>query len=107
VAVRSPGPQRYRQLEAGKRADIALFDLNHPAYSGAQDPSLHCCCVRPLRSSPCGGRPGVVDDHKLTTLEMSPVLARHRRIAAASPAVAAPYNISYFSRTATSNSAAP
>ena len=24
----------------------------------------------------------VVDDHKLTTLEMSPLLARHRRIAA-------------------------
>jgi len=70
-------------LEAGKRADIALFDLNDPAYSGAQDPvaALLLCAPTTVKTLVVEGRV-VVDDHKLTTLEMSPVLARHRRIAA-------------------------
>jgi 8-oxoguanine deaminase len=70
-------------LEAGKRADIALFDLRDPGYSGAQDPvaALLLCAPSTVRTLVVEGRV-VVDDRRLTTLAMSPVLARHRRIAA-------------------------
>jgi 8-oxoguanine deaminase len=70
-------------LEPGKRADIALFDLRDAAYSGAEDPvaALLLCAPSTVRTLVVEGRV-VVDDHKLTTLEMPSVLARHRRIAA-------------------------
>jgi 8-oxoguanine deaminase len=70
-------------IEAGKRADIALFDLRDPAYSGAQDPvaALLLCAPSTVRTLVVEGRV-VVDDHQLTTLELTPLLARHRRIAA-------------------------
>jgi 8-oxoguanine deaminase len=70
-------------LEPGKRADIALFDLRDPAYSGAEDPvaALLLCAPSTVRTLVVEGRV-VVDDHKLTTLEMRPLLARHRSIAA-------------------------
>ncbi len=70
-------------LEAGKRADIALFDLRDSAYSGAEDPvsALLLCAPSTVRTLVVEGRV-VVDDHKLTTLELSPLLTRHRRIAA-------------------------
>jgi 8-oxoguanine deaminase len=71
------------RLEPGKRADIALFDLRDQAYSGAQDPvaALLLCAPTTVRTLVIEGRV-VVDDHKLTTVDMDPVLARHRRIAA-------------------------
>jgi cytosine/adenosine deaminase-related metal-dependent hydrolase len=70
-------------LEPGKRADIALFDLRNSAYSGAQDPvaALLLCAPTTVKTLVVEGRV-VVDDRKLTTLAISPVLARHRRIAA-------------------------
>lgn len=70
-------------LEPGMRADIALFDLHDPAYSGAEDPvaALLLCAPSTVRTLVVEGRV-VVDDHKLTTIEMTPLLARHRSIAA-------------------------
>ncbi len=70
-------------LEPGKRADIALFDLRDQAYSGAQDPiaALLLCAPSTVRTLVVEGKV-VVDDHKLTALELTPLLARHRRIAA-------------------------
>jgi 8-oxoguanine deaminase len=70
-------------LEPGKRADIALFDLREPAYSGAEDPiaALLLCAPSTVRTLVVEGRV-VVDDHILTTLALTPLLARHRRLAA-------------------------
>jgi len=70
-------------LEPGKRADIALFDLRDQAYSGAADPvaALLLCAPSTVRTLMVEGRV-VVDNHQLTTLELAPLLARHRRIAA-------------------------
>jgi 8-oxoguanine deaminase len=70
-------------LEPGKRADIALFDLRDLAYSGAQDPvaALLLCAPTTVQTLVIEGRV-VVEDHKLTTLDLKPTLVRHRRIAA-------------------------
>ena len=70
-------------IEPGKRADIALFDLRDPAYSGADDPvaALLLCAPTTVRFLVVEGRV-VVNEHKLTTLEMTPWLSRHRSIAA-------------------------
>jgi 8-oxoguanine deaminase len=70
-------------LEPGKRADIALFDLRDPSYSGAEDPvaALLLCAPSIVRTLVVEGRI-VVDNHKLTTLEMTPLLALHRSVAA-------------------------
>jgi 8-oxoguanine deaminase len=71
------------RLEPGKRADIALFDLNGAGYSGAEDPvaALLLCAPASVRTLIVEGRV-VVEDHKLTTIAMPPVLASHRSIAA-------------------------
>ncbi len=76
------GRDNIGSLEPGKRADIALFDLRDPVYSGAEDSvaTLVLCAPAAVRTLVIEGRV-VVDDHKLTTMNMSPVLARHRRIA--------------------------
>jgi 8-oxoguanine deaminase len=70
-------------LEAGKRADIALFDLRESCYSGAEDPvaALLLCAPSVVKTLIIEGRV-VVEDQKLTTLDMTPLLARHRSIAA-------------------------
>ncbi len=70
-------------LEVGKRADVALFDLRDPVYSGAEDSiaALLLCAPSAVKTLVVEGRV-VVDDHRLTTVNMGPVLARHRRIAA-------------------------
>jgi len=70
-------------LEASKRADIALFDLRNAAYSGAEDAvaALLLCAPTTVRTLVVEGRV-VVEDGRLTTVSMEPVLKRHRRIAA-------------------------
>jgi len=69
-------------LEPGKRADVALFDLREPAYSGAEDAlsALLLCAPTPVRTLVIEGRV-VVEDYVLRTLAMEPVYARHRRMA--------------------------
>ena len=70
-------------LEPGKRADVALFDLRDPTYSGAGDPLLGLLLCAPTRvhTLVVDGRP-VVEDGELRTLALEPVLERHRRVAA-------------------------
>ncbi len=69
-------------LEPGKRADIALFDLNALSFSGAEDPvsALLLCFPAPVRTLVIEGQV-VVEDGKLTRLDLLPVVERHRRIA--------------------------
>ena len=70
-------------IAAGKRADIALFDLRDVGYSGAEDPvaALLLCAPTRVHTLVIEGRV-VVEDGELRTLRMGPVLARHRRMAA-------------------------
>ena len=70
-------------LQAGKRADIALFDLQDVGYSGAEDPvaALLLCAPAPVHTLVIEGRV-VVENRQLRTLRLDPVLARHRRMAA-------------------------
>jgi 8-oxoguanine deaminase len=71
-------------LEPGKRADIALFDLHDPSYTGAEDAlsALLLCFPTPVSTLVIDGRI-VVEDRTLQTLRLTPVLRRHRRIASA------------------------
>jgi 8-oxoguanine deaminase len=82
-SARCLGRSDIGSIEVGKRADVAIFDLREPGYSGAQDPvaALLLCAPTTVRTLVVEGRI-VVDDHRLTTRDMTPVLARHRRIAA-------------------------
>ncbi len=68
-------------LEPGKRADIALFDLRDPAYSGAEDPvsALLLCAPTKVHTLVIEGRV-VVENHALQTIGLGPILRRHRRI---------------------------
>jgi 8-oxoguanine deaminase len=70
-------------LEPGRRADVALFDLRDVGYSGAGDPLLALLLCAPTRVHTLivDGRP-VVEEGALRTLDLEPVLERHRRIAA-------------------------
>lgn len=70
-------------LEAGKRADIALFDLRDVGYSGAGDALSALLLSAPTRVETLivEGRV-VVRNHELKTVALEPVLARHRRLAA-------------------------
>jgi 8-oxoguanine deaminase len=70
-------------LEPGKRADIALFDLCDPAYSGAEDAisALLLCAPTSVRTLVIDGRV-VVEDRILRTIRLWPTLKHHRRIAA-------------------------
>ena len=70
-------------LQAGKRADIALFDLQDVGYSGAEDPvaALLLCAPTSVHTLVIDGRV-VVENRELRTLRLDPVLARHRRMAA-------------------------
>ncbi len=70
-------------LERGKRADVALFDLRDVGYSGAGDPVLALLLCAPTRvhTLVVNGRV-VVDGGELETLELEPLLKRHRAIAA-------------------------
>ena len=70
-------------LAAGKRADIALFDLRDVGYSGAEDvaAALVLCAPTRVETLIVEGRV-VVENHELRTIALAPVLARHRRFAA-------------------------
>lgn len=70
-------------LEAGKRADIALFDLRDIGYSGAEDgvAALLLCAPTRVHTLVVEGRV-VVENHELKTLRLDPVVVRHRRLAA-------------------------
>ncbi|HTT68641.1 MAG TPA: 8-oxoguanine deaminase [Gemmatimonadales bacterium] len=70
-------------LEPGRRADVALFDLRDPGYSGAGDPLLALLLCAPTRvhTLVVDGRP-VIEDGELRTLALEPVLRRHRKVAA-------------------------
>jgi len=69
-------------LEPGKRADVALFDLNQLPYSGAEDPvsALLLCSPTPARTVVINGSP-VVEDYCLQTLALPALMRRHRGIA--------------------------
>jgi 8-oxoguanine deaminase len=70
------------RLEPGKRADVALFDLGDPAYSGAEDPvaALLLCAPTTVRTLVVEGRI-VVENRELTTVAMPAYRSRHREIA--------------------------
>ena len=70
-------------LEAGKRADVALFDLRDVGYSGAGDAlaALLLCAPTRVDTLIVEGRV-VVEGGELKTIALDPVLARHRRLAA-------------------------
>jgi 8-oxoguanine deaminase len=70
-------------LVAGKRADIALFDLRDVGYSGAEDAgaALVLCAPTRVETLIVEGRV-VVENHELRTVALAPLLARHRRFAA-------------------------
>jgi 8-oxoguanine deaminase len=70
-------------LEAGKRADVALFDLREAGYSGATDAvsALLLCAPAGVETLVIEGRV-VVEDRALQTVRMGPVLKRHARMAA-------------------------
>jgi 8-oxoguanine deaminase len=67
-------------LAAGNRADIALFDLQDLGYSGAEDPvaALLLCAPSRVHTLLIEGRV-VVEDRELQTVNLEPVLKRHRR----------------------------
>ncbi len=70
------------QLAPGKAADFVAFDLNRPAYAGAQhDPlaALLFCAPQPVDLSVINGRI-VVEDGELRTAELRPIIERHNRI---------------------------
>ena len=70
-------------LAAGKRADIALFDLRDVGYSGAENVAAALVLCAPTRVDTLivEGRV-VVEDHQIRTIRLAPALARHRRFAA-------------------------
>jgi len=70
-------------IEPGKRADLALFDLRALGYSGAGDPvsALLLCAPARVDTLIVEGRI-VVEGGELRTISLSPVLSRHRRLAA-------------------------
>ena len=77
------GREGIGSLEVGKRADVALFDLNEIGYSGAGDPLLALLLCAPTRvhTLVVEGRV-VVEGGELRTIDAAPYLRRHRRAAA-------------------------
>lgn len=71
-------------LKPGKRADVALFDLEALGYSGAGDAlaALLLCTPTPVHTLVIDGRI-VVEGGRLRTVALEPILRKHRRIAAA------------------------
>ena len=69
-------------LEAGKRADVALFDLRGAGYSGAGDAvsALLLCAPAQVDTLVVEGRI-VVEGGTLRTLSLEPILRRHRKLA--------------------------
>ncbi len=80
--ARCLGRKDIGSLEPGKRADIALFDLNQLSYSGAEDAvsALLLCFPTPAHIVVINGSP-VVEDHCLQTVALPSLIRRHTRIA--------------------------
>ena len=79
-------------IEAGKRGDVALFEVDDLAHAGASDAvaSLVLCSPRGARHLVVEGRP-VVRDHRLVGMDQEEIAAQGHRLArriAASPNVA-------------------
>ena len=73
------------QLAEGKAADFIAFDLNDLAYTGAQhEPgaAILFCAPRHVDLSVINGRI-VVEDGKLLTVDLPPIIERHNRISRA------------------------
>jgi 8-oxoguanine deaminase len=70
-------------LEAGKRADVAMFDLRAAGYSGAGDAvsALLLCAPAQVDTLVVEGRV-VVEGGELQTMSLDSILRRHRRLAA-------------------------
>ncbi len=70
-------------LEVGKRADIALFDLQGIGYSGASDPlsALLLCAPAQVETLIIEGRV-IVENGALQTISLDRTLTQHRRAAA-------------------------
>ena len=71
-------------LEPGRSMDLAAFDMQVIAAAGAADPVAALLLTGPHNASKVmvGGRL-VVDDGRITTFDLDPVLARHRVLARA------------------------
>ena len=70
------------QLTPGKAADFIAFDLNRPAYAGAQhDPAaaIIFCAPQPVDLSVINGRI-IVEDGELRPLDLAPIITRHNQI---------------------------
>jgi len=68
-------------LEPGKCADFFTLDLNSIAYAGGlADPvaAVVFCATTPARHTVVGGRL-IVDDGRIVTLDMTPVIREHNR----------------------------
>lgn len=67
-------------LEVGKAGDVALFDLNVMAYSGAHDPlgALVLCAPTRVHTLLIGGKV-VIKDRQLLTLDLTKLVERHRK----------------------------
>ena len=70
-------------LEAGKRADVAMFDLRGAGYSGSGDAvsALLLCAPAQVDTLVVEGRV-VVEGGELQTMSLDSVLRRHRTLAA-------------------------
>lgn len=81
--ARCLGREDIGSLEAGKRGDVALFDLRDVGYSGAGDAlsALLLCAPTRVSTLVVEGRV-VVEASELKTISLDAVLPRHRRLAA-------------------------
>jgi len=70
-------------VEPGKHADIAMFDLQIPSYSGRATPYRHSCCVRPQRVHTLFVEERiVVEGGERRTMSLDRVVSKHRQQAA-------------------------
>jgi len=78
------GREDIGQIMPGMAADLVAFDLDAPAYAGAaeHDPvaALVFCAPQPVALSVIHGRV-VVRDGRLATVDLRPILERHRAFA--------------------------
>ena len=81
--ARCLGREDIGSLEAGKRADVALFDLRALGYSGAGDAmaALLLCAPAQVHTLVIEGRT-VVENGELRTLRLEPLVRKHGRLAA-------------------------
>lgn len=79
------GREDIGQLAPGKAADFIAFDMNHLGYAGAwHDPlaALVFCAPRSVDLAVIDGRV-VVEEGRIVTLDMAPVVRRHNALARA------------------------